>query len=78
MKVAYTSPIFTNADGSPRVFMIPKVAVKTYQKRDANLLKLKDLGGIHAPDTNEVRKLRNAMMAAKRKIEREMWYSVSV
>lgn len=78
MKFAYISPIFTNADGSPRVFMIPKVAVKTYQKRDTNLLKLKDLGGIHAPNTDEVRKIRNAMMAAKRKIEREFWHSESV
>lgn len=78
MKVTYISPVFTNLDGSPRIFTIPKVAVKTYQKRDTNLLKLKDLGGIHAPNTNEVRKIRNAMLAAKRKIEREMWYSETV
>ena len=78
MKVTYISPVFTNTDGSPRIFTIPQIAVKTYTKRDSNLLKLKALGGIHAPNTEEVRKARSAMLAAKRKIEREGWYSQTV
>jgi hypothetical protein len=71
-KVLYTSPMFN------KVFLIPTDAVKTYKKRDAALLALKDLGGIHAPHTKEVTKLRQTMLNAKRKIEREGWFCVPV
>lgn len=67
-KVLYTSPMFN------RNFLVPIDAVKTYQRRDAALLKLKALGGISAPQTNEVTKLRQTMINAKRKIEREGWF----
>ncbi len=72
MRVVYTS-LAVNAK-----FLVPEAAVKTYQRRDAALLKLKALGGIHAPNTPEVRKLRNAMLAARRKIEREQWFCTKV
>lgn len=75
MKVAYTSPFFTNEDGSGRRFMIPAESVKTYQKRDACLMKMKALGGIYAAPTREFMKLRTQMMSAKRKIEKMGWYS---
>ena len=72
MRVVYTSPA-VNAK-----FLVPEAAVKTYQRRDAALLKLKALGGIHAPNTQEVRKLRNTMLAARRKIQREQWFCTRV
>ena len=72
MRVVYTSPA-VNA-----MFLVPEAAVKTYQRRDTALLKLKALGGIHAPNTPEVRKLRNTMLAARRKIEREQWFCESI
>ena len=72
MRVIYTSPVFNTK------FSVPEAAVKTYQRRDAALLKLKALGGIHAPNTLEVRKLRNTMLAARRKIEREHWFCESI
>ena len=72
MRVVYTSPA-VNAK-----FLVPEAAVKTYQRRDTALLKLKALGGIHAPNTQEVRKLRNTMLAARRKIEREQWFCESI
>ncbi len=78
MKVLYTSPVFKNADGSGRQFMIPMVAVKTYAKRDAALLAMTVLGGIHAKLTPEFLAHRKSMMSAKRKIEREGWYSQAV
>ncbi len=78
MKVLYTSPVFKNADGSGRQFMIPLVAVKTYAKRDAALLAMTALGGIHAKLTPEFLAHRKSMMSAKRKIEREGWYSQAV
>jgi hypothetical protein len=78
MKVLYTSPVFKNADGSGRQFMIPANAVKTYAKRDAALLAMTALGGIHAKLTPEFMAHRKSMMSAKRKIEREGWYSQQV
>ena len=72
MKVVYTSPALN------RKFLVPVVAVKTYQRRDAALLKLKKLGGVSAPMTPEALKLRQTMLAAKRKIEREGWHCVAV
>ena len=72
MRVVYTSPA-VNAK-----FLVPEAAVKTYQRRDAALLRLKSLGGISAANTPEVRKLRNTMLAARRKIEREQWFCTRV
>ena len=72
MNVLYTSPVFNTK------VLVPEAAVKTYQRRDAALLKLKALGGIYAPNTPEVRKLRNTMLAARRKIEREHWFCQSI
>lgn len=78
MKVLYTSPVFKNADGTGRQFMIPMSAIKTYAKRDAALLAMTALGGIHAKITPEFMAHRKAMLSAKRKIEREGWYSAPV
>jgi hypothetical protein len=78
MKVLYTSPVFKNADGSGRQFMIPLTAIKTYAKRDAALLAMTALGGIHATPTPEFMAHRKSMLAAKRKIEREGWFSEQV
>ena len=72
MLVVYTSPA-VNAK-----FLVPEAAVKTYQRRDAALLRLKALGGISAANTPEVRKLRNTMLAARRKIDREQWFCTRV
>ena len=72
MRIVYTSPA-VNAK-----FLVPEAAVKTYQRRDAALLRLKALGGISAANTPEVRKLRNTMLAARRKIEREQWFCTRV
>lgn len=77
MKVLYTSPLFHNADGTARQFMVPVDGLKTHQARDAAGMKMMALGGIHAPDTLEVRKLMGTIQRAKRKIERKGWYSVS-
>jgi len=74
MKVLYTSPVFKNADGSGRQFMIPLTAFKTYAKRDAALLAMTALGGIYAKPTPEFMAHRKTMMSAKRKIEREGWF----
>ena len=71
-KVRYTSPMFN------KVFLVPVDAVKTYKKRDAALLALKDLGGLQAPNTEQVRKLRQTMLNARRKIEREGWGCIAV
>jgi hypothetical protein len=78
MKVLYTSPVFKNADGSARQFMIPVKAIQTYAKRDAALLVMIAMGGIHAKLTPEFIAKRKAMMSAKRKIEREGWFSEMV
>lgn len=78
MKVLYTSPVFKNIDGSGRQFMVPVNAIKTYTKRDAALLAMMALGGIHATPTVEFMAHRKSMMAAKRKIEREGWYCETV
>jgi hypothetical protein len=78
MKVMYTSPVFKNADGSARQFMIPVKAVQTYSKRDSALLVMIAMGGIHAKLTPEFIAHRKSMMSAKRKIEREGWFSEMV
>ena len=67
--IVYVSPFFNTSS------VIPAVALKTYQKRDAALIKMRALGGISAGATPEMIKLRARMLAAKRKIEREGWYS---
>ena len=77
-KVSYTSPFFHNEDGSFKVALVPAAAVTTYAKRDAALVKMHALGGIHAQPTVEFMKLRTKMMAAKRKIERNGWVSQAV
>lgn len=77
-KILYISPVFKNADGSGRQFMIPINAIKTYAKRDAALLAMMALGGIHATPTPEFIAHRKAMLSAKRKIERELWHSETV
>jgi hypothetical protein len=77
-KILYTSPVFKNADGSGRQFMIPLNAIKTYAKRDAALLAMIEMGGIHATLTPEFVAQRKAMMSAKRKIEREGWFCETV
>jgi hypothetical protein len=77
-KILYTSPAFKNADGSGRQFMIPLNAIKTYAKRDAALMAMMELGGIHAQPTTEFMAQRKAMMSAKRKIEREGWFCETV
>ena len=69
MNVVYNSPFFNTTS------VIPAIALKTYQNRDAALLKLRALGGIAAVPSAEVIKLRARMLAARRKIEREGWYS---
>lgn len=74
-KIVYTSPVFHNADGTNRTVLIPAEALTTYAKRDAALLKLMELGGIHAELTPEFVKIRSKMMSAKRKIERMGWFS---
>lgn len=75
MKVMYTSPVFKNADGTLRQFMVPAEGVKTHAKRDSALLAMMALGGIHAQPTAEFMSLRRTMMSAKRKIEREGWFA---
>lgn len=70
MNVVYNSPFFNTSS------VIPAVALKTYQKRDAALIRMRELGGVAAGYKNpEVIKLRAKMLAARRKIEREGWYS---
>lgn len=71
MNIVYNSPFFNTSS------VIPAVALKTYQKRDAALLKMRALGGIAAVPSAELIKLRAKMLAARRKIEREGWYSQS-
>jgi len=78
MKAIYASPVFKNADGSPRVFWVPIDAIATYAKRDAALLKMTELGGIHANPTPEFMKFRKTMLAAKRKIERMGWHCTQI
>jgi hypothetical protein len=80
MKVIYTSPVFKDAHGhgSARQVLIPLHAVETYAKRDAALLAMMALGGINADPTPEFMAFRKKMMSAKRKIERNGWYSREV
>ena len=77
-KIAYASPAFKNADGTASQFMIPIAGLKTYKARDAALVKIMALGGIHAPDTPEVQKLMSAIRRAKKKITSEGWFSTPV
>lgn len=67
--IVYVSPFFNTSR------VIPAVALKTYKSRDAALIKMRELGGVAAGATSEMIKLRAKMLAAKRKIEREGWYS---
>lgn len=74
MKVLYTSPVFKTIDGAFRQYMVPVKALETYAKRDAALLQMSLLGGIHAQPTKEFMTYRKVVMSAKRKIEREGWF----
>lgn len=78
MKALYISPLFNNVDGQPRKFMIEAEGIKTHKARDTAVLKMQALGGIHAKDTPETRKLMAAIRRAKRKIEKEGWFSTPV
>lgn len=78
MKVLYTSPVFKNIDGIQRQYMVPAKALETYAKRDAALVQMSALGGIHAQPTKEFMALRKVVMSAKRKIEREGWFCTVV
>lgn len=78
MKVLYISPLFSNADGTPRKFMIEAAGIKTHAARDAAVLKMRDHGGIYAKDTPEVRKLMATIRRTKRKIEKEGWFATAV
>lgn len=69
-KVLYISPFMSKV-------LVPQEALSTYKRRDKALLALKELGGINAPNTEKVRKLRQTMLNARRKIEREGWGFVS-
>ena len=75
MKVLYISPLFNNIDGKARKFMIEEAGIKTHRARDQAVIKMQTLGGIHAPDTPEVRKLMSAILRAKRKIEKNGWFA---
>ena len=78
MNIIYTSPVFKDLDGTARKFSIPVEAVTTYAKRDAALLKLIALGGIIAKATPDFLAIRKTMLSAKRKIERQGWFSETV
>lgn len=67
--MVYVSPFFNTSS------VIPAVALKTYKNRDLALIKMRELGGVAAGATPEMIKLRAKMLAAKRKIDREGWYS---
>jgi hypothetical protein len=68
----YVSPVFGT------VSRIPAAALTTYIKRDRALLKMRELGGLNAGPSPAMLKLRSQMLAAKRKIEREHWFSTIV
>lgn len=78
MKVLYTSPIFTHRDGTPRQFLVPVEGLSTHCKRDEMLMKMMALGGIHAKPTEEFMSYRKKMLAAKRKIEKNGWFSEAI
>lgn len=77
-KVIYTSPVFKDENGNGRKFLIAAEGVSTHAKRDAMLLKMIALGGIHAKPTEEFMGYRKKMLAAKRKIEKNGWFSSEV
>lgn len=58
--------------------MIPREAMTTYAKKHQAVMRMMELGGIHAPYTLEVEKLMKNIRSANRKIEREGWYSTSI
>ena len=75
-KVIYTSQLFYNEETDRCLqFLVDFEALKYYQKRDTAVLKLKKLGGIHAPDTEEARKYRRQIVSANRAIERGGYYA---
>ena len=68
MKVIYTSPF------NGQQYIVPIAGLATYEKRDAALLKMKEMGGAYAPLTPEFLKQHRILMSAKRKIDREGWF----
>lgn len=77
MKVLYVSPLFYKDHDQRRKFMVEEKGVKYHAKRDAAVMALMELGGINAPDTPEVRKHRNAILSARRAIEKYGYYATS-
>lgn len=78
MKALYVSPLFSSLDGAPRKFMIDVAGIKSHASRDAAVMKMMKLGGIHAKDTPEVRKLTGTIRRAKSKIQKNGWFSTPV
>jgi hypothetical protein len=78
MKTTYSSTFFTNSDGSAQLSKVPLVALATYAKRDACLVKMREMGGMYATPTPEFMKLRASMLQAKKKIEKNGWFSETV
>lgn len=77
-KIVYTSLCFTNADGTPRKFLVPKVALPTYLQRDAALAKCMSMGGIYAELTPTYLRFRKIHLSASRKIRSKSWFCESV
>lgn len=78
MKVIYVSPVFKNKNGQARKVMVEAAAVKTYRARDEAVLRMQELGGIHAKPTPETKKLMNTIIRAGRKIDKEGWFSTEI
>lgn len=68
-RIVYTSPLFNCK------FWIPLDGLGAHTERDYCVLKLQTLGGINAPLTEQTKKLRTRLKAARRKIEKNGWWS---
>ena len=78
MKAIYSSPVFKDVNGNARKFLIPLESWSTHVQRDLMLLKMLELGGIGAKPTPEFMGYRKKMMAAKKKIEKNGWFSTEI
>lgn len=78
MKAIYNSPVFKDVNGNARKFLIPLQGLSTHVLRDSMLLKMIELGGIGAKLTPEFMAYRKKMMAAKKKIEKNGWFSTEI
>lgn len=58
--------------------LIPAPALSTYRSKHNAVTRMKELGGIHAQYTDEVRRLMSRIRNATRKIEQNGWYSQPV